>query len=233
MSAQTIIDKANGIIADAQALPSAGAWPAGVNCMGGIVPAMPAWAPWDCWNDATVRHGRMQADAEPGRIAFIGTSVTASMNVARTHPAGVNWGIAGDKMAGVLNRLAGLTHLHSAGAVVLEIGINDAGYTAWADMDAQMSAILGWLTGPLVLLSLIPQGNGYLSLANLAAVNQMYAAKVAGRANCALVDVTTPLQDTDGFMKPGYSIGDRMHPNGAGYAVMRAAIQGGLAALGM
>lgn len=204
------------------------------NCLAGTVPSATSWTPWEAWTDAvSSRHARMQGDVESGRIAFIGTSVTASMNVARVHPAGINWGIAGDKMAGVLNRMSTLTHLSTAGAVVLEIGINDAGYTVWSDMDAQLSKIFGWLTGPLVVLSLIPQGNGFLSLGNLAAVNSMMASKLAGRTNCAFVDVTTPLQDTDGFMKSNLSIGDRMHPNAAGYAVLRPIIQAGLASVGI
>lgn len=233
MSAAAIAATLQQAAADVLAIPagSAPAMPTGVNCLGGTIPALPSFTAWDCWNDAKVRHSRMQADVAPGAIACIGSSVTASMNVARIHPACINWGIGGDKYAGVLNRLSSLTHLANAGAVVLELGINDAGYTAWADMDAQLSKLYGWFTGPLVVLSLIPQGSGSLSQANLDAVNSMMAQKLSGRPNCALVDVTTPLKDADGFMKMSLSIGDRMHPNAAGYAVLRPIIQAGLAAV--
>ena len=235
MSVASIKAHADAIKAEADALPAPGSpsLPAGVNCLCGTVPSIPSFTPWDGWSDAKVRHSRMQGDVEPGRIAFLGSSVTASMNVARVHHAGVNWGIGGDTMRGLLNRMASLTHLTTAGGVVLEVGINDAGYTAFADMEASIDKILGWLTGPLVMLSLIPQGNGYLSQGNLAAVNAMYAAKLAGRQNSVLVDATAPLQDTDGFMKMSYSIGDRVHPNATGYGILRAHMQAALASLGL
>lgn len=227
MSTATIAATLQQAATDLLAIPtgSASAWPTAVNCLNGTVPSATSFTAWDCWNDAKVRHIRMQADVVPGGIAFIGTSITASWNVARVHPAGVNWGIGGDKLAGVLNRISSLTHLSNSGAVVLEMCVNDAGFTAFADIDAQLTKLYAWLTGPLVVLSMIPQGSGSLSIATMNAVNNAMAAKLSGRPNCALVDVTTPLQDSDGFMKMSLSIGDRMHPNAAGYAVLRPLIQ--------
>lgn len=230
MSIASIKAHADSIKAEVDALSTA-PWPAGTDCLG-TTPTLPAFTPGSGWSFVMTSHTRMDSELRAGWIAYIGSSVTAETDVTQTHPACVNLGIGGDTMAGVLNRLGSYPALHRAGAVILEIGINDAGYTAWADMDAQLSKLYGWFTGPLVVLSLIPQGNGALSLANLSAVNNMMASKLSGRSRCVLVDITTPLQDADGFMKPSYSLDTtREHPNTAGKAIIRSAVQTALGAV--
>lgn len=237
MSVPSIIDKANAIIAEAQALSSgasAPSFPPAVNCLGGTVPAMPSFTAYDLWTDLKVRHNRMQGQLRNGWIPVIGTSITQSWDVAQIHPACVNLGIGSDRVAGVLNRLSSVTALNRAGAVILEIGANDAGYVQVPEIDAQVTALLGWLTGPLVVLSLVPSGLEYepglkyLSQSTMNAVNTMLAAKLAGRQKSVLVDITTPLKDTDGYMKASLSIGDRLHPNAAGYALLNPLVTAGL-----
>lgn len=218
MSIQSIIDKANGIIADAQAL-TVTPWPTSVNCRAGTVPDATAFTPSDFWSSVNVYHARQQADVRDGWLAQIGTSITQGMDVARTHHALVNLGIGGDTLRGVLYRLSGLSALPRCGGVVLEMGINDAGYESMANMQLMYDRLFAWLTGPLVCVSLVPQPA--CSIATCDAVNSYMASKCAGRLHTVYVDITTPLRDTDGWMKTSLSIGDRMHPNASGYAVIR------------
>lgn len=234
-SIKALLDDAKGILDDAKgqvdALPtgSAPAWPTGVNCLGGTVPSLPSSPAFDL-----APYTRMDDELRSGWGAYLGSSVTEETDVTQTHAACVNRGIGGNTYAGILNQMSVYPALHRAGFVILEIGINDAGYTAWADMMDRLDKIYAWLTGPLVVLSLIPQGSGSLSLATMNALNAAMVTKLTGRANCALVDVTTPLQDTDGFMKASYSLDSiREHPNTAGKAIIRARVQAGLAALGI
>lgn len=95
------------------------------------------------------------------------------------------------------------------------------------------SVTAGWdvtpIPGPLVVLSLIPNGNGQLSQGTMNAVNGLFTTKLAGRQKCVVVDITNPLKDTDGFMKTSLSIGDRLHPNAAGYAVINPLVKAALA----
>lgn len=47
MSAQTIIDKANGIIADANGLATGSTWPTAMNCLAGTIPTATAFTSTD------------------------------------------------------------------------------------------------------------------------------------------------------------------------------------------
>ncbi|HEX8106700.1 MAG TPA: SGNH/GDSL hydrolase family protein [Kofleriaceae bacterium] len=222
MSAQTIIDKANGIIADANALATGGAWPAAVNCLGGTVPTATAFTSTDFWNSMCTYYGRQQGQLRNGWVPWLGTSIGQGQDVAQIHPACVNMGIGGDTLRGVLNRMAGITALSRAGAVIFEYGTNDAGYDTYENISLMLDRVYGWLTGPLVVISLIPQPG--CSVATCDAVNGLMQTKLSGRPKCVYVDITTPLRDTDGWMKSSLSIGDRMHPNASGYALIRPSI---------
>ena len=241
--ADTIAAEAAAIKAEADALPPPGepppqTLPPAQNCLGGTVPSLPSFTTYDYWSTRKSYHERGMGDVLPGSIAWLGTSISEAMNVARVHPACINYGIGGDTIAGVLNRLGGLQpSLSQAGAVVLEIGVNDCGYVVWGTMIDNLDKVLDWLTGPLVVLNLIPSGiiwpgGGvpYLSQASMAAFNDHLTTKLAGRPHCQIVNVCDALRNPGGWMKPEYSP-DLCHPNAAGYAVMRPLIAAGLASV--
>lgn len=228
MSAQSIIDRANEIAAEAQTLPPV-SWPTATNCLGGAVPVATAFTPSDFWSSMTVYQQRQQADLRDGWIAQIGTSITQGMDVAKTHGAIVNLGIGGDTLRGALNRLSGLSALARCGGVILEIGTNDAGVETMANIQLMYDRLFAWLTGPLVCLSLIPQVN--CSVATCDAVNSYMQTKCSGRAATAYVDMTTPLRGADGWLRTDLTIGDRIHPNAAGYSVIRPLIASALGGL--
>lgn len=228
MSISSIIASANSIIADANSLPTTGpAWPATHNCLGGTHATSTAFTAYDFWSSMVVYHGRMQTQLRAGYIACLGNSTTQGMDVTQIHPACVNFGIGGDTIAGLLNRLDSLTGLTRAGAIILEIGSNDEGATVFQTISDNFDKLFAWLTGPLVVWSMDPQIN--CSVATTDAVNAMMATKLAGRAKCVLADVTTPMRGADGWLNTTLSIGDRIHPNAAGYAVLRPIITAALA----
>ena len=240
-SIKALLEEANEQLDD---LPSPGEppaqeYPPAVNCLGGAVPSLPPnpFGPETCWNDKrTTMRDRFQHQLPDGAVICLGTSVTESWDVAQIHPACRKFGIGGDRLDSLLNRVGELQPcLSRAGAVILEIGVNDAGYVGMPTIIEHLDKLFGWLSGPLVVLDLIPSGiiwpgggTPYLSQATMAAFNNNLSAKLAGRPNCQIVPVCDALRVPGGWMKPEYGP-DLCHPNAEGYAVMRPLVQAGLA----
>lgn len=70
-------------------------------------------------------HRRIDANLGPGFILFIGDSITQGLCVACVANNAVNYGIGGDTVQGVLDRLNNYRSINEARTVVLAIGIND------------------------------------------------------------------------------------------------------------
>lgn len=208
--------------------PASAPWPQPLDCLAGVPAAgYPGFAPQDggYWYSRKQSLQRMQGNVRPGSIAFIGDSIFEGMAVQTVHPAAVGLAIAGEPTLGTVNRLGAMTCLHQAGGVVLLIGINDLTDPArnWSCVD-MMAKILGWLSGPLVVvlpwrvdpLSVQPAAREYAN-PNVLYFNGQVAAMLAGRPRCQVIDGDALMVDpATGFMRASWCAGGP-HPSTAGY----------------
>ena len=211
--------------------------PAPRTCRGATPSALPGFQPWSQWQASTTVHARMQGNVEAGSIAFLGDSITSSLDVTRVSPFGLNFGIPGDTIAGLLNRIGGLSSLERSGGVSLMIGVNDMiTFTPGVTVKAQLAQLLGWLKGPLVLTKLVhidwanpifsrPDGlQQYLNM-NLAIINDHLGVLCAERPETVLIDLNPVLTGADGRLRPEFHIGDGIHLSTAAYEVWIAALR--------
>jgi lysophospholipase L1-like esterase len=145
------------------------------------------------WGDLVSRHVSAQGMLAliGGSVAVIGDSHTQGFDVSQISPFAFNYGIGGDSVADVLNRIGSYSSLHNAGAIVLYgLGGNDAnqGYTA-AQIEARLTMLWAWVSGPLVVIKIPPaKPDETAKQATIEAVNAWTDTFLAGRASTIVVD---------------------------------------------
>ncbi len=164
------------------------------------------------------------AKAPPGRVVFLGDSITEQGIWAEWFPelATLNRGIGGDSVGGVITRLD--SALHAPVAISLLIGTNDlAGLGASHKVDdiaAQMDTLLGRIRemAPEALLlvnSVMPRSKSLID--EIEQLNRRYQ-DLAAKYGAAWVDVWPLLAAADRTLRKDLS-GDGTHLNGAGYQI--------------
>ena len=103
--------------------------------------------------EMTEYQDRLDATLSPGSVIFIGASHTQSLDVAAITDHAVNYGIGGDAIADVMDRLPNYHSLSQARAIVLEVGYNDLRYHSLPRIVADYRRLLAALPdkAPLVL----------------------------------------------------------------------------------
>jgi lysophospholipase L1-like esterase len=190
------------------------------------------------WNQL----GRYHADderlmamlPEPGRVVFLGDSITDGWNLAKSFPGKpyVNRGISGQTTPQMLVRtFPDVVDLHPA-AVIILAGTNDiAGNTgpetvtmveenlqAISELAAQhrIKVILCTLT-PVSDYTAHPQ-TGHRPPADILKLND-WLRRYAEQSHAVLADYYHAIVDEHGMMREGYS-NDGLHPNEKGYALL-------------
>ncbi len=173
-------------------------------------------------------------EAEQGALVFAGDSITERWRTLAQDfaPLGVkiaNRGIGGDRARNLLHRLDDdVLALHPRGLVLL-IGTNDLGaMDTAADIAANIKAILAKTRAysaamPVALCLVMPRAGDRDFPRRIPELNQLLREIAAGDAGVTLCDFYSLFAQEDGASKPEY-FGDRLHPNAAGYAVMRDAL---------
>ena len=160
------------------------------------------------------------------------------MSISDVHSFGVNFAIGGESMRALLNRI-NQSSIHRAGACVLLTGINDLANTSYypsfqnaADTVIYMHQhqLEPAMTGKWVVVKILPVVDGICTVPNWAvnAVNSFMQTKYGNRQNTVLVDVTAQLAPQGQL---AYHIGDGVHLNAGGYAILKSAISSALTTL--
>lgn len=238
--ANEIIQKANALEASLPP-PSAPAWPSGVDCLAGTLPTpMPVMIPAEqdisYYDKKVFSFNRIHLNSPPGSIVFLGDSITEGMAINSVSPYGLNFGISGDTMRGVLNRINSLgsqNTIHRAGAGVLLIGINDIcfeGVNAYGNCTFMWNLLASWMTGKWVIVLTLPINETMFTAttnAEIDSINDYAKTKFANRAGFTVID-TKPTLAPSGQLLPAYTI-DGIHLSATGYDALRPLIKAALA----
>lgn len=186
-----------------------------------------------------VVHQTRRAAQIQGAVAFVGDSIIEDMAASTVVPCAENFGIGGDTMAQVGERLSVLG-LSQAQAVVLHVGVNDGwgrlGFNAFGERYARMMAEIPPHV-PVVASAMLPVDPGRnAALARLAgglrAANEEMRVACSRRPGCSFVDAGPDLAGGGGSLQPAFSIGDGVHLNADGYRLLanrlRLALPGAL-----
>ena len=254
MGAETdsIIQKSGEIASLAQAISgyvpqgSVGTvtWPQPLDCLGNF-PSIPTMVDTETYHyyASNIYSGRRAANTRDGSILFYGDSITEAMAVNDITPFGVNLGIGGQYMRGLINGIntGANDPIHRAGACVVCIGVNDLGSSYYATkQNAADTVVWIWqnqfspaMTGKWVVIKILPVDsalNPSVLNSQIVTVNNYLQGKFAGNPNVRLVDVNATLAPA-GVLLPQYHIGDGLHLNATGYSILKPAIKTALESL--
>lgn len=222
--------------------------PPGVDCLAGTVPtpiAMQSFEQDMAYFNTKKNYPlyRLHRNTPAGSVLFYGDSIFEGMNIADVTPFGANHAISGNTFRGVLNQLLDAPSIHTASAVVLLIGINDLAQdeNPLGDIPFMFQKLAPWATGKWIICHILPINEtlchpvnprdltGRVTTVRNTHIDQMNASIdtiFAGRTDVTIVDVKSQLAP-QGQLLAAYS-DDGCHPNAAGYAILKSAIQAAL-----
>lgn len=171
-------------------------------------------------------------DLDKRSIVFVGDSITEGWKTLDSDFADLNVkvsnrGIGGDTTPNLLYRLdTDVLSLNPKG-IVLTIGTNDLGeHTSPEDIADNLKAILAKIRSeypdiPIAWCLVMPRKGDDTYPERIKKLNTLIQEIAATDAKITVVDTFTPLALPDGSSKPQDFVPDRLHLNGAGYAVWR------------
>ncbi len=180
--------------------------------------------------------------ADSGAIVFLGDSITQGWGGLSSDFAGfkvVNRGISGDTTRGVRYRLKeDVLDLHPR-AVVLLIGTNDLELGASPELAAENSkSILAEIRSsnpkiPIFACKVMPSTETKGRPADrIQKLNALVDAAAGADPNCIRIDTWSVFADASGNAKPA-EFPDLLHPNAAGYAKWKSALDAAFAKAGL
>jgi len=175
-----------------------------------------------------------QSPPEPGRVVFLGDSITDGWKLAQYFPGKpyVNRGISGQTTPQMLVRMFPDVIALKPAALLVYAGTNDiAGNTGPSTLtmiEDNLQAIteLAQAHGIKVILCSVSPVSDYTARkqtlqrppADILKLNA-WMREYAARANTVFADYYAALADETGMLKDGFS-GDGLHPNDKGYALL-------------
>jgi len=168
----------------------------------------------------------MDWSVDNSQILFVGDSMIQSMNVSYVTNSGVNFGIAGDTINGVVKRLKDLSSVSRAKVIVVAVGINDIGQGAGKEKIIESySKLFKLLKGrPIVLSGILPvdtlqteKWNKYFSNQFISKINTALESMCKNNGSCLFTNPSIDLNEKN--LNPDYHIGDGLHLNQVGYAI--------------
>lgn len=190
------------------------------------------------------KHANNVALAQKGDIdlLFMGDSITdgwrsAGKDVFEKYYGGMkvgNFGIGSDTLQGVLYRLRdGEGQGFQPKAIMLMIGTNNSGMASSAEIAEGVGAIVlemraRFPAAKILLLAIFPRGDpGVAPRTTVLAANSIIA-KLHDGKNVFYLDIGDKFLAADGTIP---TMGDKLHPNAAGYEIWAEAVKDQLAAL--
>jgi acyl-CoA thioesterase I len=227
--------------------PSPLVFPPGMDCLAGTIPPPTYMQPFeqDMGYFNTKKNYplyRLHRNTPPGSVLFYGDSILEGMAIADVTPFGANHAISGNTLRGVLTQLLDAPSIHTASAVVLLAGICDLVQDEGpiADIPLFFNRIAPWATGKWIVCHILPineslyhpvcrdiiQHIGVLKNSHINQMNASIDSIFANRPDVTIVNATSQLAP-QGQLLAAYSE-DGLHPNAAGYAILKAAIKAAL-----
>lgn len=178
------------------------------------------------WVSTKTYYDRMAPKIHDGALLFIGDSFFQGLAISTVDFAGINLGIGGDTIRGVINRTIGYEPLSRAGGTILQVGLNDFGAEGanWVyNIPVLFDKILAHFTGGPVVMGLIAPitqaaQSGYMTQANINTANGWLISKAEAYENVVLVDSPTILKDSNGYLAAANTI-DGLHLNSRGQTI--------------
>jgi lysophospholipase L1-like esterase len=166
-------------------------------------------------------HQRVDEMLPSNVVLFVGDSSIQGLDVSSVTEQGVNFGIGGDTVAGVLARIGTYRSLDSASALVLAVGYNDLKIRENHEIVSEMGRLLVALPPKLkvVCCGVYPTDERIRTekwnrrIANL---NRSYEQLCSARAGTVFVDFHPILADAAGNLQGGYGLDDGLHLSLAG-----------------
>ncbi len=164
---------------------------------------------------------RDRALANP-RVAFIGDSHVQFMDTNLLKAGVIGYGIGGDRLRQIPDRMARYPALQNTDTIVLWAGYNDL---KAADGDAAITAFRAVRAGlasaqSLVVIAVPPAAPDYAE--KIAEFNMRLAKECSDK--CRYLDVHGALSDARGALHASFDSGDGLHLNAQGYALVADAI---------
>jgi lysophospholipase L1-like esterase len=181
--------------------------------------------PYSYYKESRTVLDRMDKNIPDGSIIFIGDSLTESLAVSTVTNEAFDFGIAGDFIEGVAQRLPDYHSLEKARAVVLLIGTNDAAFEIDNQkLEKNLREISNRIPSvPQLLWYAVPPVDHQIDKTRpperIQQINLKIKEICASRSNCRFIDLTELLADKSGNLKQDYHIGDGYHFNERGYEI--------------
>ena len=195
--------------------------------------ADPRPGPWDAALAQFAAADR-QHPPEPGAVLFVGSSSIRLWDRLPQHfnflPAVLNRGFGGSTMADCQQLVYPLVVRYQPRHVVLYAGENDL--ADGRSPEQVLESLRGFVDAlrselpevRLTYVSIKPSPLRAGLLPRIREANRLAAEYVAGLPRASFVDVFTPMLDATGAPRPELFGPDRLHMNGEGYALWRAAL---------
>lgn len=174
------------------------------------------------------------AKADEGAIVFLGDSITQGWDSLTKDFAGrkvANRGISGDTTRGVLNRIPGDVNAVHPKAVCILIGTNDIGLGAdpevvGENLDSIIASIHAMEPKAAIIVSKVMPSTAAKArpAEKLQKVNELIEKVAASHHGTTVIDTWTLFANEKGEAKPE-EFPDLLHPNAAGYAKWKAALE--------
>lgn len=185
-------------------------------------------------------HDRGDAALAPGRVVFLGDSLTQGLPVSEVTQRGINYGIGSDDSTGLLARLDRYASIDSAAAVVVAMGSNDINRADNGTFLVNYEAVLDAIpNGVPVICSAIlpidePARENWLDRSN----SRILTVNTELRETCEqrgllFSDATDTMIDEAGNLDPSFHVGDGLHLNAAGNQRWIAELRAALAQIGI
>ena len=177
-------------------------------------------------------HLRGDKAITPGKVFFLGDSLTQGLPVSSVIKDAVNYGVGTDDTTGLANRINQYESVKSAKALVIAIGVNDLLIRSNDEISDNYIELLDALPpGPLIFCSLMlpiqesVRSEWYgRSSKRIRELNKRFAAICENRGH-VVIDATTALSDQQGELIADYHEGDGLHLASNGYKVWMAVIK--------
>ena len=195
--------------------------------------ADPRPGPWDAALAQFAAADR-QHPPEPGAVLFVGSSSIRLWNRLQQDfnflPAVLNRGFGGSTMADCQQLVYPLVVRYQPRHVVLYAGENDL--ADGRSPEQVLESLRGFVEAlrselpevRLTYVSIKPSPSRAALLPKVREANRLAAEYVAGLPRASFVDVFTPMLDATGAPRAELFGPDRLHMNGEGYALWRAAL---------
>ena len=177
---------------------------------------------------------------EAGGVVFVGSSTIRGWDLPRFLPevASINRGFGGSQMRDIPPFAHRIISKYQPSTVVVYSGDNDlnAGESP-DDILSELDRVVREVRGDLpdvkfVILSIKPSPAREALLGQMIEMNDRFEQYAEGHQGVSYVDIETPVLDADGRPRGDLFIGDGLHLNDAGYALITEAIRPHLPASG-